>query len=59
MSHQHPAAPDAADAMEAERELRAALDAYGATSMRLCAKGDVSPPALLAIAASIRSLGDT
>lgn len=59
MSHQHPAAPDVDDAVEAEHELRAALDDYGATSMRLCAKGDVSPSALRAIAASIRSLGRT
>lgn len=43
--------------MEAERELRAALDAYGATSMSRWAEGDVSPSALWAIAASIRLLG--
>lgn len=58
MTRQDPGVPAADDAEEAHREMREAMDAYGATSMILCAQGKVSPAALRAIAASIRSLGD-
>lgn len=57
MTTRDPAPSNTADAEGAQRELQAALDDYGATSMHMCATGDISPAALQAIASSIRSLG--
>lgn len=57
LDHADPAVSGADDAEGAQRELRAALVECGAMSVHLCAVGDVSPAALRAVAASIRSLG--
>lgn len=51
-----PADSDIDDAESAQRELQAALDACGATSVHMCATGAISPAAMRAIAASVRSL---
>lgn len=47
---------DAEEHASAEGELRSALEQHGSTSVILCASGEVSPAALRAVAASIRSL---
>lgn len=47
---------NAEDVTSAQRELQSALEASGISSMIMCAKGDVSPAALYAIAATVRSL---
>ncbi len=56
MSSVEPTALEAEDLEMAQQELKTAAGEYGATSMHLCAKGEVSPAALRAVAASIRSL---
>lgn len=56
----HPSSGEAMDAEKlaaARRELQSALDEQGFTSAIVCARGaEVSPRALRAVAASIRSL---
>lgn len=47
---------DAEERASAERELRSALEQHGSVSVILCATDEVSPTALRAVAASIRSL---
>lgn len=56
MSREEPAASEFDDLEKAQQELKTAVGEYGATSVRLCAKGAVSPAALRAVAACIRSL---
>lgn len=56
MSREEPAALEVDDLEKAQQELKTATSEYGATSMHFCAKGEVSPTALRAVAASIRSL---
>lgn len=56
MTRRDPAVSGVDEVESARRELQTALDDYGATSMHMCATGDISPAALRAIAASIRSL---
>lgn len=47
---------DVEERVSAERELRSALEQHGAVSVILCATDEVSPAALRAVAAGIRSL---
>lgn len=47
---------DAGEGEEAALELQTALEQSGFASMRMCATGEISPDAMRAIAASIRSL---
>ena len=47
---------DVEERVSAERELRSALEQHGAVSVILCATDEVSPAALRAVAASVRSL---
>ncbi|WP_448655511.1 hypothetical protein [Microbacterium lacticum] len=56
MNREEPAPLEVDDLEMAQQELKAAAGEYGATSMHLCAKGEVSPAALRAVAESIRSL---
>lgn len=49
-------AVDADEHASAERELKSALEQHGAESVILCATDEVSPAAMRAVAASIRSL---
>lgn len=56
MSHEEPAAREVDDREKAQQELKTALGEYGATSVHLCAKGEVSPAVLRAVAACIRSV---
>ena len=47
---------DVEERVSAERDLRSALEQHGSVSVILCAIDEVSPAALRAVAASIRSL---
>lgn len=47
---------DAEDATEAQREIQSAIERSGVEAVILCATDEVSPAALRAVAASIRSL---
>ncbi|MBD3941418.1 hypothetical protein IF188_06870 [Microbacterium sp. NEAU-LLC] len=47
------------DLAAAQRELQQALDDAGATLGHMCVRGEVSPAALRAIAATIRTLPST
>ncbi|MDE0546279.1 hypothetical protein [Microbacterium sp. C7(2022)] len=47
---------DAEERASAERELQSALEQHGSSSVILCATDEVSPAAMRAVAASIRSL---
>ena len=56
MSCEEAAALEVDDLEKAQQELKTAAGEYGAASVHICAKGEVSPAALRAVAASIRSL---
>lgn len=56
MSHEEPAVLEVDHLETAQQELKTAAGECGATSVRLCANGEVSPAALRAVAESIRSL---
>lgn len=56
MSREEPASLEVDDLEKAHQELMTATGEYGATAVHFCAKGEVSPAALRAVAASIRSL---